>query len=264
MLPNSNLNFEPWISVQSYRCVLVVMDLQQFGDKKLQKFSTEVETALARMFLLIPPDYPNFVQPRVQGRGSSERILNSNFLVCVISKKGASPQLPPVFCLILFFYFRVHVFSISRTWLSRSKEQATSPEKRASCYKDQIRLEIRRENRSKSWSPCDFHVENLVSTLKCWNKCSLYTDFLYKFFFYFLSYLWYLNIFWTLFHLSRWRTNIRGKKYTPVFPIVVTLFFSSSSPTRLRGIAIETWRTTRRVIETLYVQLNLHDQYTHN
>ena len=61
-----------------------------------------------------------------------------------------------------------------------------------------------------------------------------------KFFFYFLSYLWYLNIFWTLFHLSRRRTNFRGEKYTPVFPIVVTIFFSSSSPTRLRGIAIET------------------------
>lgn len=38
--------------MQSYRCVLVVMDLQQFGGKKLQKFSTEVETALARVFLL--------------------------------------------------------------------------------------------------------------------------------------------------------------------------------------------------------------------
>ena len=136
-------------------------------------------------FSSISPDYPNFVQPRVQGRRSSERILNSNFLVCVISKKGASPQLPPVFCLILFFYFRVHVFSISRTWLSRSKEQATSPEKRASCYKDQIKLEVRRESRSKSWSPCDFHVENSVSTLRCWNKCSLYTDFLYKVFFLF-------------------------------------------------------------------------------
>ena len=36
--------------------------------------------------------------------------------------------------------------------------------KRASCYKDQIKLEIRLESRSKSWSPCDFNVENYFNT----------------------------------------------------------------------------------------------------
>lgn len=87
----------------------------------------------------------------------------------------------------------------------------------------------------KDWSPCDFHVENYFNTHMLKQMFTVYRFFVYSFFLLFFSVI--CGI-WTfsgrcLTCPGERRTYV-GKKYTPRFPIVVTLFFSSKS-TGLRG-----------------------------
>ena len=70
----------------------------------------------------------------------------------VISNKGASPHLSPVFCLFLFLlfvfvFFFFFVFTRSQfrgpDYLG-ARSRLLALKKRVSCYKDQIKLEIGR------------------------------------------------------------------------------------------------------------------------